>query len=708
MPANRLHGALATLLAAAAAWFFFFEYVPPLKRVHFYGDIEGYHYPLYVYANRAVREGRIPQWDSTIYSGMSFVANPQAAVFYPPNWLVYWKNAKRDGVRFAWIEILLVLHFGIALVLAWMWLRSRFRSELAGVLGGAAFAFSGFPLNETQHLGMVCGYAWYPLGLWGIDDAVERGTWRPLWKTAVASALCFLAGYPTTWIAYCVIVVVYALARSGFFMFAKTSMALLYSILLVMVQLAPAYEAAQFKFRETIYGGGLPGGWFFYLQYVMPNYFDQSHQRPPATSEESYMYLGAAALIGVVAAFALRRWRETVPALAILFAAWVVIDDPGRGIARLSLYAPIVNESLRQWNFTGAITLALAYVAACGIAALTQWKGRSLHPLFVKGAVLLAGLWIARLWILWINEGVAFGQGWWSAAEVAVSACLLFALLLAHRSRLAVAALLVLVFTEYKVYGTSRRFNSLPGKVDAALSIDRRTGGSEFQGVDPPVYRQMLANADYRVVANDSPPATDFRYYDLPSPQGFDPFLTDAYRQVIERYTPFATNRTFNVDLKNDAMLEDLGVRYVLTVPNSETREQLKNDPRFRMLGRDVSYFHVFEYLNAKPAWRFPAGQANRGDWTPERRLIRVQSESGGEFELLEQWFPGWKAFIDGREVKIARAREVFQSVQVPPGTHMVEFRYQSESMRAGAAVSLVSLLGMIVLLVRTRQRAAG
>ena len=708
MPANRLHGALATFIAGVAAWLFFFEYVPPLKRVHFYGDIEGYHYPLYVYANRALREGRIPQWDSTIYSGMSFIANPQAAVFYPPNWLVYWKNAKRDGVRFAWIEILLVLHFAIAMVLAWMWLRSRFRSELAGVLGGAAFAFSGFPLNETQHLGMVCGYAWYPLGLWGIDNAIEGRSWSPLWKTAVASALCFLAGYPTTWIAYCVIAVVYALARAGFAMFLKTGVALLYSLPLVMVQLAPAYEAAQFKFRETIYGGGLPGGWFFYLQYLMPNYFDQSHQRPPATSEESYMYLGAGALIGLLAAFAMRRWREIVPALAILFAAWVVIDDPGRWIARLSQHAPIVNESLRQWNFAGAITLAGVYIAACGIAGLTQRKERSLHPVFVRGALLLACLWIARLWILWSRGGVAFGQGWWSAMEVAVSACLILALLLSNTNRLSLAVLLLLIFTEYKVYGTSRRFNSLPGTVDQAMIVDKRTGGTEFQGVDPPVYRQMLANADYRVVVNDGLPATDFRYYDVPSPQGFDPFLTNAYRQAIERYTQFATNRTFNIDLKNNAMLEDLGVRYVITSPNSETLEQLKNDPRFRVLGQEVSYFHVYEYLNAKPAWRFAAGTANRGDWKPEHRLLRVQSESGGEFELLEQWFPGWKAFVDGKEVQISKVRGVFQSIQVPPGTHMVEFRFQSESLRAGAAVSIVSLLAMILLLRTPRRIAAG
>jgi len=693
---SRLGGALAIVLASAASWLFFFEYVPPFKRVHFFGDIEGYHYPLYVYANRAIREGRIPQWDSTIYCGMSFIANPQAAVFYPPNWLVYWKNAKRDGVRFESIEIFLVLHFAAALLLGWLWLRSRFRSEMAGVIGGAAFAFSGFALNETQHLGMVCGYAWYPLGLWGIDRAIEHRSWRPLWMTATASALCFLAGYPTTWIVFCVIAPVYAMGRQGFGPGIKTVGALVYSLLLVMVQLAPATEAAQYKFRETIYGGGLPGGWFFYMQYLMPNYFDQSAARPPSTAEESYMYLGAAALVGIIAAFASRRWREIVPGLAVLFVAWVVIDDPGRGIARLSAHAPIINESLRQWNFTGAITLAGAYLAACGIAAIPTWSPRRW---FAWAAAALATLWAARLWFVFSAGGTGFATGWWSAAEVTVVATLAFALLRLRTHRIAVAGLLVLVFTEYKVYGTSRRFNSSPGKVDAEMAVDKRTGGFQFQGVDPHIYARMLANPDYRVAVNQGMPSTDFRYYNLPSPQGFDPFLTQAYRQKIEAYMPFATNRTFLVDWKHTAMLQDLGVRYAIAALNSESREQLKNDPNWRRLGDVNSYFHVYEYLHAQPTWRFPAGSAKRGDWKPERRLLQVSSDAGGEFQLIEQWFPGWKAFIDGQPVPIQRASGVFQSIQVPAGTHMIEFRFQSNSLRWGAVVTVASLITLIATL---------
>ena len=75
---------LAAALALAATYAFFCEYLPPMERVHIYSDIEGYHFPLQRYAFQSLKEGRFPQWDPSIYCGVSFVGNVQAAVLYPP------------------------------------------------------------------------------------------------------------------------------------------------------------------------------------------------------------------------------------------------------------------------------------------------------------------------------------------------------------------------------------------------------------------------------------------------------------------------------------------------------------------------------------------------------------------------------------------------------------------------------------------------
>jgi hypothetical protein len=66
------------------------------------------------------------------------------------------------------------------------------------------FAFSGYLLLQLQHLGQVAGYAWFPLGAWGIPTGDRCAQLRKLWKLVAASALIFLAGYPPLWFVFAI------------------------------------------------------------------------------------------------------------------------------------------------------------------------------------------------------------------------------------------------------------------------------------------------------------------------------------------------------------------------------------------------------------------------------------------------------------------------------------------------------------------------
>ena len=81
-------------------YLFFFEYMPPVRRVHIPYDLSGFHYPLADYAFQRLRAGHFPLWDPTIYCGMSFVANVQAALFYPPLWLMFAFNLGRERLSY--------------------------------------------------------------------------------------------------------------------------------------------------------------------------------------------------------------------------------------------------------------------------------------------------------------------------------------------------------------------------------------------------------------------------------------------------------------------------------------------------------------------------------------------------------------------------------------------------------------------------------
>ena len=85
---------LVAALSFIFTYLFFIEYLSPLRQVHIPYDLQGFHYPLVDYAFQALKDGRFPEWDWTIYCGQSFVGNIQAALFYPPTWLLFAANIR--------------------------------------------------------------------------------------------------------------------------------------------------------------------------------------------------------------------------------------------------------------------------------------------------------------------------------------------------------------------------------------------------------------------------------------------------------------------------------------------------------------------------------------------------------------------------------------------------------------------------------------
>lgn len=69
-----------------------------------------------------------------------------------------------------------------------------------------------------------------------------------------------------------------------------------------------------------------------------------------------------------------------------------------------------------------------------------------------------------------------------------------------------------------------------------------------------------------------------------------------------------------------------------------------------------------------------------------------------------ENYYPGWKAYLDNKETKIFRANYTFRAIVIPKGKHDIKFKYQPESLKIGIAISLSSLI-ILILLYLTRDK---
>jgi hypothetical protein len=544
MRGERLRVALLTLVATYA---FFYEYLPPFKTVHLWSDVAGYHYPLQSYAFQSLREGRIPLWDPSVYCGITFIGTVQAALFYPPTWLMYAAGWVLGELPFKALEAFTFLHVWLAFLLCYMWLRGRC-AGLASALGAAVFACGGYMMCQVLHPGVLGAMTWMPLALWGVDEAAGRGDWRPLWKVSLASALSFLAGYPGAWIVSCVLVVTYALgSRRHWRAAAGAVAAILASACLFMVQLLPTLEARSYMVLEPKFVPGAYGLGALLRSFFSGNWFDFNPGHPTDFDPGClYLYLGLPALFAIVWAI----WRHQVRAYlqpVLGMAVALLLANPPRFLIHAVARVPALNYTMQPHNFYAAVAAMAALISAIGLNDFLERRTAGTIPAWVSfGSAAALAVW--SFWRLWIWQGGGlFATGTRAAVQTAI-ALALFSLCLwcvrgasGRRRSVMAAILLFAAAADYQAFGSGRWFNAVKGDVDDEFIPDG------IAGIDDTAYRAMRRNRQYRVVTSDSAVAEGavYRVWGLTTTEGYDPFISVQYTRAIEHWVPFQANRTF-------------------------------------------------------------------------------------------------------------------------------------------------------------------
>jgi hypothetical protein len=684
---KRLSTPLIAVASLLFTYLFFAEYLSPFRKVYVTFDLWGYHYPLMDHGFQSLRRLSFPAWDSSIYCGQPYAANIQAALFYPATWILYALNAGHRYLPYRSLEGFVFAHIWLAFLLAFCWLRNKRLSDLACILGAGIFAYSGYAMLQLQHQGLLCGYSWLPLGLWGIDDLTNHRNWRGFLKVAGCSAASFLAGYPPTWLVLAIYLGVYAIFTGKLNVVLRTASALLASLALSAVQLLPSIEASSLMLKENRYGEVLRDPWF-YLSYVVPNFYDFGINVPTMTHfGREYLYLGAPAVFGFAAFLVYRPWRLIVPLIACAAMCLIFLTNPFELVSAALNKVQILSQVCGAWYFLAGLTATAAGVAAVGLDRfLASPATRPLSKIWTIIAVLSSAGWAIYELRGWLPQAPAFRAGWWSLLD-ALATLIVFAVGIfvfrqqSGRGRLTMAFVVILsAAIDYKAFGTSKRFNAAKGSLPHEYARDG------FWGMGPLAFQELVAHRQYRILLDDAAPMpAELRHHGLSTPQGSDPFVTQRYLSFVKNLRAITkSNREFSFDSDNALALDTLSVRYVITTRNGPLYAHLEGNPVFKRIGPDAYYFHVFEYQKFTELSE---------TWTPEVRRFQVNSPGSEEFVFKEQFFPGWTAYLDGAATPIALWHGDLQSVRVPPGDHQLEFRYQPRMLRIGAWISIASVV---------------
>jgi uncharacterized membrane protein YfhO len=79
--------------------------------------------------------------------------------------------------------------------------------------------------------------------------------------------------------------------------------------------------------------------------------------------------------------------------------------------------------------------------------------------------------------------------------------------------------------------------------------------------------------------------------------------------------------------------------------------------------------------------------------YEPDEIRVEASLPQPGFLLLLDTYFPGWTASVNGQPARIYRADYNFRAVWLPAEKSMVRFTYQPNSFRTGVVLSAAGLL---------------
>jgi len=86
--------------------------------------------------------------------------------------------------------------------------------------------------------------------------------------------------------------------------------------------------------------------------------------------------------------------------------------------------------------------------------------------------------------------------------------------------------------------------------------------------------------------------------------------------------------------------------------------------------------------------------------YEPNKLTYKYRSAQGGLAVLSEVYFPwGWKATVDGKEVKIGRVNYVLRAMQLPAGDHTIVMTYDPQEVKDTESVASISVYAILFLI---------
>jgi Bacterial membrane protein YfhO len=701
--------------------------------------------PWKVYTTTWMKQGVVPLWNPHTLCGTPFVGNAQSALFYPPN-MVYLVFPVQIAARLFYL-----FHIALSLIFTYLLAKSFCRMRSGAAVAAIVFAFGASQLLRVPagHWGVSGAIPWMPLIFLCVEAFWRKPGGIPLAIGGIAVAFQLLSGVPQ----YAFIT---GLAIGAFYLIRTVKDGLTWrqrgarwgGIALIFIlgasiagiQLLPGIEAARNGARSL----PMVKAWveLFSLPpqmlrtFLVPSFYGGVGGLPYFW--EIIAYAGVLTLPLAVMGTMVRGNRRAglrwvVMALAMLLLAF----GKHTPLMQLLHALPMSGMFRGSAKFLLPCHLALAMAAAIGLSAVMRDGGRRwkvMVGLLVASAVVV---FIICMESIPATAPESLGAIRKNAGLIAIALlglagvfCMMCNLRL-KQSALFGGAVVALVALDMLWFGLSFVSEHAMFPVAEAewsrekgdmLSASGNHGRVLILG-DRNMNDGMMGNALSVEGYEPNPPLRFHRLYQElhGQPENIAP-STYQFHVNKPRVWDYVRNRMGlkRVYVASDSALRLPGlnpfargdgwqalnviggrprafVAYSAKViqPRAKPSEVLAMADGYQQVlieGDDAGRRYV---SNRKPS------AAKIVEEGPNHVVIEATAHAVGWLVFLDNFYPGWKAYVDGAEVEILPANYAFRGVPLSPGIHRIIFRYEPLSLRLGFWLSLCGIVAAGVLAVR-------
>jgi len=685
----------------------------------------------------ALRHGELPWWQRGILMGYPLVADPQAALFSPATWLTLPLEAPR-ALTVATLFHLCVGGWGMV-----VWMRLRGLSPASGLLAAVVFALGAKQTVHVIHWNFAATTCWWPWMLAGLEGFAETRRGRFALLAASAAGLSWLGGSPQMALFGSYVAGLYALRIAGGLVRERpgdAALALLavpVGLLLAAVSLLPAAELSRLGSRgagvsyEFATSWKWPDAWGLALL-VLPRAYRDGWG---VNLWEATGYLGVLPMALAAAAPVRRRGTLLLLALGAL-GVWLALGEGAPlGLHRLAYrYLPGYGSFRVPTRSLFVTTFATAVLAGEGLEALRRRRSAvgAFRALAVLGAVALAAYLLPRRpGFPFAGEGAAMASVHAIVAAAAGAVCVTVAwagraprlagglavavafadaaVLFARTNDVAPAAELGPILSSYRPLvpdAPAPRRVAVLAKWGASANAPLRQGWEGALGYGPMGIERVRDLLEGTREGDVHPLGVMERDATFPSASATSPLWPLVGAPLVLSDRPL----DLPVLAKGEREWEDPIVAYraealprVFWTGSWDVVPDARAGPALSSAARGDRA--VLAERPPGPPPGPPLGPVPAEDVEVGARSLAatVVAPRDGLAVVLDPFYPGWRATLDGRAVPVLRADYAFQAVAVPAGRHRLRLDYRNPLVAAGVGVSLATL-ALWVLAVRWRR----